>query len=102
MENVCLGTELKINLSIGQLGDVHMSDIDFTAQFYVYANHVQEVRKADMLKVDDDNYLALLDSSKMGTGKLKVKVTAFVPDTDFKDRLRTEVVCADTGITLVG
>lgn len=101
MENVCIGTELKINLSLGNIGETHMEDMDFFAEFFVYSSRARKIEKADMIQVDADNYIALVDSTSLGTGNVRVRVTAYVPDTDFDDGLRTEIVTADTGITLV-
>ena len=53
-----------------------------------------------MIYVDDDNYMACIDSSKLGVGEIKVRITAQVPDKDFDDGYRQEVVTATTGIII--
>ena len=54
-----------------------------------------------MVKADDDNYVALVDSSKLGTGTIRCRVTAHIPDADFDDGIRTEIEEVNTGITIV-
>lgn len=95
-----IGTELKINLHCEPLDGLHMADYDFRADFYIYANRVETVRKDGMIQADPDNYVALVDTAKLGTGEVWVRLTAEIPDNDFPDGLRTEVVNMSTGITV--
>lgn len=53
-----------------------------------------------MVKVDDDNYVACVDSTKLGVGKIMCRVTAYIPDADFEDGLRTEIETVDTNVTI--
>mgnify|MGYP001629197295 FL=1 len=96
-----VGTDLKINVSIDRLDGYKMSDIDFTCDFYVYTNRRVTMTKEQMVKADDDNYVALVDSSKLGTGTIRCRVTAHIPDADFDDGIRTEIEEVNTGITIV-
>lgn len=96
-----LGTELKINVHLDRLDGYRMSDIDFTCDFYVYTNRRVTVAKEQMIKADDDDYVALVDSSKLGTGTIKCRVTTYIPDADFVDGIRTEIEEVNTGITIV-
>ena len=100
--NKCyLGTELKLNLSIDPIGSAHMSTYDFVVD--VFCNPMKSIRieKSKANKVDDDNYILCVDSNAIGKGKVKVKVTAHIPDTDFADSYRTEVIVVDTGISII-
>jgi hypothetical protein len=54
-----------------------------------------------MIRVDSNNYIVLVDTNEVGAGDLKCKVTAYIPDGDFPDELRTEVVNIDTGINII-
>lgn len=98
MSNV--GTELKINVHLDRLDGYKMSDIDFECDFYVYPSKRVTVKKEDMVKADDDNYVACIDSSKVGAGLILCRVTAYIPDADFPDALRTEIETVSTGITI--
>lgn len=95
-----IGTELKINVHLDRLDGYRMSDIDFTCDFFIYPNHKITVSKESMVKVDDDNYVACFDSAKLGIGRIMCKVTAYIPDADFEDGLRTEVETVETNVTI--
>lgn len=96
----CLGTDFKINVHVEPIDGLHMDDYDFTCRFSVYTNRVVQVEKKDMIRVDQDNYVACIDSRKIGSGGVKMRFTAFIPDVDFPDGLRTEVETIYTGITI--
>lgn len=94
-----IGTELKINVSIEPIDGTHMSDYDFICRFYIYTNRYVDVKKSEMIKLDNDNYVALVDSTAIGVGQIKMQVTAFIPDADFADDgVRTEIETVNTGI----
>lgn len=101
---IVLGTELKINVHVDPIDELHMSDYDFECAFYIYKNKRVVFKKSEMKRVDDDNYLALINSENaviLGRGKLNMEITAYIPDGDFKDGLRTEIsaVCTDVIIS---
>lgn len=99
-----LGTELKINVHVEPIGGLRMSDYGFECAFFVYANKKVVIEKKDMKKVDDDNYLAIIDSAKgmqIGRGTINMEITAYIPDADFDDGLRTEKAIVCTGVTIV-
>lgn len=95
-----IGTQLKVNIHIERLGEYKMSDIDFDCLFYIFPNRSILIYKKDMIKADDDNYVACIDSSKIGQGAVMVKVTAYIPDADFEGGFRKEVETVYTGITI--
>lgn len=104
---VYLGTELKLRVGIEPMGDLHMSQYDFDIEAYCNEKSVVTASKkgealTNLVKDDEDNYIALIDTSVIGVGKLKCRVVAYIPDTDFTDDgVRTEVTVTDTGITIV-
>lgn len=93
-----VGTEYKINICMQPMGEIHLEDCEFTATFYVTATKSCVVEKVDMVAVDADNYIALVDSSLTGAGALKAKIAIDLPDGDFVDATRREVVTLDTQI----
>lgn len=99
MNQVHLGTQIKLNIHIDPISSLTMDDYEFEAEFFCGSTRLKAL-KNEMIKVDSDNYIALVDTSKLGAGKLRCKVTARIPDTDFSDGLRTEVVDLDTGIEI--
>lgn len=105
MNNVSmLGTELKINVHIEPVDGISMSQYEFECHFYAYSrNKGVKIAKKDMKKVDNDNYIAMItqDMAQMiGRGSVMLRLTAYIPDGDFKDGLRTEITEVCTGITI--
>lgn len=95
-----LGTELKINVHVEPIDGLHMDDYDFSCRFYVYTNCYVELNKNDMIRVDGDNYMACIDSSKLGVGTIMMRIIAQIPDADFPDGLRTEIETISTGLVI--
>ena len=95
-----LGTEFKLNVHLEPLDGFHMSDYDFEVALYVYTNRKVVFQKSKLKKVDDDNYLLMVetaDALRIGRGRINAEITAYIPDSDFSDGLRTEklVLCTD-------
>lgn len=90
-----LGTEYKISIHLDEIDGYHMSDYDFEASVYVFKNKEVKIGKQEMKREDDDNYLLVIDTEKamvIGRGAVNVEVTAYVPDADFGDGTRTEII----------
>lgn len=83
------GTELKFVLDIDIEGFSMDSD-DFKVTIKNTKNEIT-IPKSEMLLTENDEWLFTVDTAQMGTGDYYVIVTAYVPDTDFEDGLRTEV-----------
>lgn len=95
------GSELKLNINIEPFGGVTMDDYDFNCDIYCNkSENVIHYKKSELVRVDENNYIALVDSTILGVGTIKCKVTAYVPDNDFDDGLRTEVIAINTGIKI--
>ena len=95
-----LGTEFKINVHVEPIDGLHMSDYDFTCRFYIDTNRNVEISKSEMIRMDDDNYIACIDSSKLGVGTIMMRIIAQIPDADFPDGLRTEIETISTGLVI--
>lgn len=98
---VFFGSEIKLNVGIEPIGDLTMDDYDFECEFYCFSNKKVNLHKRAMIRRDERNYIAPIDSSALGAGSLKCKVTAYIPDMDFEDGVRTEIVYLDTQINIV-
>lgn len=98
---VFLGTELKLNVNIEPIGTVTMDDYNFEVEVYCSPKKTIIVQKSEAIRLDESNYIILVDTNVVGAGDLKCKVTAQVPDGDFSDMYRTEVVAIDTGIKII-
>lgn len=93
MESAFIGTELKYLVEI-DAGGFSMVDDDFTVT--IKRGSKQKVfAKADLARDGEDKFYVCFDSSEFGTGLIQAVVTAYVPDTDFPDGLRTEVYLMD-------
>jgi len=98
---VIRGAEIKLNIHIDPIDGVTMDDYDFFCEAFVQpAKNIITVRKSDMKRVDESNYIMLIDTLKLSSGKLCIKVVASVPDGDFDDHIRTEVSCIHTNINI--
>lgn len=93
MDVAFVGTELKFIVDITAVG-FSMVDDDFTVT--IRRGSKQKVfEKADLARDGEDNFYVCFDSAEFGNGMIQAVVTAYVPDTDFPDGLRTEVYLMD-------
>ena len=89
LEDAYLGTELKFLLKITADG-FSMVDDDFTVT--LKRGQVTKVFTKDQLVQDEnDRFYLCFDSAEFGKGLITATITAYVPDDDFDDGLRTEV-----------
>lgn len=97
-----IGTQFKLNINMEPIDGYHMDALDF--EFEVFADNnsgkTQTIRKADAIRVDEDNYMVVVDSSKCGAGEYYVKMTAYLPDVDVNGGTRTEKKTVKTGVTI--
>lgn len=81
-----LGKEFKMNVHLEPIDGLHMSRYDFECAFYVYTNRKVVIPKSKMRKVDDDNYVAMIetaDALRISRGRINVEIAAYIPDNDF-------------------
>ncbi len=97
--NTDLGTIYKLNIHIEGLEPKTMDDVDFSCRFWSFKDCV-EISKAEMLRVDADNYVAVIDSKLLGRGTIKVQTTVQIPDSDCPGGIRTEIYTEETGIRI--
>lgn len=101
MENIFVGTELKLNINIQPINDLTMDDYDFKLEIYCSPSRVVTIEKKDTIKVDRNNFVAVVDTNIIKQGTLKVRIIAYIPDTDCEDKYRTEVIRLYTNINLI-
>lgn len=92
-----IGTEFKVLVEIAPVDDVHMVDMEFTCQFYTKIDAPKTITKEQMIKVSEDSYVALVDTTGMSAGTLRNRMTVDIPDKDFADGYRREVVDVEAG-----
>lgn len=100
-KNSISGSQIKLNIHIEPLGDLHMEDYDFECKFYIFSKRFIVIPKSQMVKIDADNYVVLVDTTDLGVGQLHMSLTANLPDADSTTGTRKEIACVDTGITVV-
>ena len=93
-----LGTIYKLNIHIEGL-PTNMDDVDFTARFYCFRESI-ELSKENMIRIDEINYIAVIDSKKIGKGSIKMQIVVDVPDADVDGGIRTEIYTENTGIII--
>lgn len=99
--NVYIGTELKLNINIEPMGEFTMDDYDWSVDVYCSTKRIMTIPKLSSIRIDSNNYVLLVDTEELGVGDVKCKITAYIPDHDFADTLRTEVSLIDTGINII-
>lgn len=109
VQDLILGTEIKLNLNIDPIDGQSMSEYDWQVELYCTPKKSITIKKTDdgtndtdkrVVSVDKNNYLLLIDTTELGAGTIMAKITAHLNDDQFPDKLRTEIVLIDTGITI--
>ncbi len=98
-----IGTELKINVNAELGGGQHLGGVHFECEFYAGKNTDKCVvlTKEDMVRIDDDNYVGIVDTRRIGVGEYWCKLIVHVPDRNCTDGIRDEVVRVNTGVKVV-
>ena len=99
-DSIIQGSEFKINVSMDPIDGNSMSNTFFKCIFYCGDKSIT-LDKDDMIQVDDNNYVAPLDSSKLGIGNIKIRYDVDIPDEDFDDGYRHEIAIINTGINII-
>lgn len=85
---VFLGTKLKYLVIITAAG---FSMVEHNFDIVLSRGPKSKKFEKDELVFDGENYFLAFDTSDFGAGDLNATVTAYVPDSDFSDGIRTEV-----------
>lgn len=94
-----LGTIYKLNVNIELPDNLTMDDVDFSCRFYCWKDSI-EVNKDQMIRLDENNYIAVVDSNLIGRGEIINQVTVNIPDNDIEDGFREEIYTDRTGIKI--
>lgn len=100
-DEIILGSTVKLNVHLEPMGDLHMEDYDFTCYVYTPCGNTVTIPKKDAIKVDEDNYMVVVDSLRVGEGKLFNRVIADIPDTDCPNSIRREILVLDCNCKIV-
>ena len=105
VQTVTLGSDVKIEFTADLPDGLKLSDVDFTLKVINMSekNKTIDVPKADCIETDEGkNYVALVDSETLGIGTLMLRLTVFIPDTDYQSGTRKEVVKINPHIRIAG
>ena len=102
---IVLGTELKLRIHVDPIDEYSLQDYNFKVEIYTNASKVLSFESTDnniiLPDEDRDTCIVLINSKDVGAGRVKVRITADIPDDDFKDGVRTEIAVEDTNIMIV-
>ena len=105
VQTVTLGSDVKIEFTAELPDGLLLKDVDFTLKVINMSEKDKdiEVTKADCIETDEGkNYVALVDSDDLGIGTLMLRLTVYIPDTDYQSGTRKEVIKINPHIKIVG
>ena len=110
IDNVFLGTTIKLALSATGTPSVKMSDCNFDVFVWsassndAYSNKPDSafhLTKAECITEDDNTYIAAVPTDEIGKGYVITRLVIFIEDTDCANGLRKEVLQALPNIKIV-
>lgn len=105
VQTVTLGSDVKIKFTADLPDGLLMRDVDFTLKVINMSEKdvAVDIPKADCIETDEGkNYVALVDSDNLGIGTLMLRLTVYIPDTDYQSGTRKEVIKINPHIKIVG
>lgn len=100
-----VGTGYIIQVNVDSSKGIHIRDLNFKLEFYVYSNRRAVFGKSDLIhiqKQDGDMYFALLDSAQVGEGRLNCRITIDDPVGQWAGGIRPVIINKFTGKTIGG
>ena len=95
------GSDLKLNIHIEPLGELTMDDYDWYVECYCSNETPIKITKGQARRVDENNFIIALNTQQLSIGPLQCVITAYIPDEDFDDKLRTEISRINTNINII-
>lgn len=105
MQTVTLGSDVKIEFTADLLDGLLLKDVDFTVKVVNMSEKdaAIDVPKADCIMTEEGaSYVVLVDSEELGIGTLMLRLTVFIPDTDYQSGTRKEVIKINPHIRITG
>jgi hypothetical protein len=105
IEEVVLGSDAKIEFTADLPDGLLLKDIDWTVQAANVSdkNKVKNYQKADCLPTDGGrSYVLLIDTTDFGVGRLMLRLTVHIPDTDYESGTRKEVIKINPHVAIRG
>lgn len=102
MADIIIGTELKQLININKIGSLTMKDINFIIEV-TNGKKTLSFSKSECIPENEgvNGYKICYDTANLGLGKIKIRVIADIPDSDFKMQTRREIDEVDPNINIV-
>lgn len=104
VQTVTLGSDVKIEFTADLPDELLLKNIDFTVKVINADTNTEiDFTKQDCIMVDEGaDYVVLVDSEETGIGTLMLRLTVFIPDTDYQSGTRKEVIKINPHVRVVG
>ena len=105
IERVTLGSDAKIAFTADLPDELLLKDIDFELKVVNVSkkDKAKDYQKADCIMVDDgESYVVLVDTDYFGVGRLMLRLTVHIPDTDYPSGTRKEVIKINPHMAITG
>ena len=105
IERVTLGSDAKIAFTADLPDELLLKDIDFEVKVVNVStkDKAKDYQKADCIMVfDGAAYVVLVDTDYFGVGRLMLRLTVHIPDTDYPSGTRKEVIKINPHMAITG
>ena len=105
VQTVTLGSDVKIAFTADLPDGLLLKDVDFTLKVINMSEKDVDADfvKADCIMIDEGaSYVVLVDSETLGIGTLMLRLTVYIPDTDYQSGTRKEVIKINPHIRITG
>lgn len=105
VQTVTLGSDVKIAFTADLPDGLLLKDVDFTVKVINMSEKDVDADfvKADCIMTDEGaSYVVLVDSETLGIGTLMLRLTVYIPDTDYQSGTRKEVIKINPHIKIAG
>ena len=105
VQTVTLGSDVKIEFTADLPDGLLLKDVNFTVKVINMSEKDVDADfvKADCIMIDEGaSYVVLVDSETLGIGTLMLRLTVYIPDTDYQSGIRKEVIKINPHIRIAG
>jgi hypothetical protein len=100
-----MGSDTKIAFTADLPDGLLLKDIDFEVKVVNVSqkDKAKDYQKADCIMIDDGAaYVVLVDTDYFGVGRLMLRLTVHIPDTDYPSGTRKEVIKINPHMAITG
>ena len=103
-QKVAVGSQIKIAFTAKLPDGLLLKDVDFTVDVRNFSDKdkVLTFTKDECIQACDNEYVALVDTDKLGIGIVHLRLTVRIPDEDFPDGYRKEIMNINPRISITG